>query len=99
MAVFTKVSDQDLSQFLADYDLGEAVCLSPIAEGVENTNYKLETTQGLFVLTLFERRTPADALPYVVGLMRQLDARGVAVPSPIADRTGTYLKLLCDRPA
>ncbi|GAK32365.1 homoserine kinase [alpha proteobacterium Q-1] len=99
MAVFTTVSESDLAHFLADYDLGEAVTLTPIAEGVENTNYKLLTSTGLYVLTLFERRTPADALPYVVDLMLQLDARAVPVPRPIADREGRALKSLCQRPA
>lgn len=97
MAVFTAVHDDDLARYLLEYDIGDPVRLLPIAEGVENTNYRLETTTGPYVLTLFERRTPADALPYVVGLMRHLHARGVLVPSPIADKAGRYLKNLSDR--
>lgn len=99
MAVFTAVDDDDLARYLLEYDIGTCVRLLPIAEGVENTNYYLETTTGSYVLTLFERRTPADALPYVVGLMRHLYMRGVLVPSPIADRAGRYLKRLSDRPS
>lgn len=99
MAVFTSVSKAMLADYLVDYTIGESVCLSPIAEGVENTNYKLETTTGHYILTLFERRTPSDALPYVVGLMRHLNRRGLPVPAPVADRTGRYLKMLAGRPS
>lgn len=99
MAVFTKVSDAELAAFLADYDIGAAREFAPIAEGIENSNYRLQTEKGQFVLTLFERRTPADALPFVVGLMRHLEARGAPVPRPIPDRRGDSLKTLNDRPA
>lgn len=67
MAVFTPVSIADAEAFLAGYDIGEVVELTPIAEGVENTNYRLDTTRGRFVLTLFEGRTDEASLPFVWG--------------------------------
>ena len=63
MAVFTPVSLADAKAFLAGYDIGEVVELTAIAEGVENTNYRLDTTRGRFVLTLFEGRTDEASLP------------------------------------
>ncbi|MEC8776878.1 MAG: homoserine kinase, partial [Pseudomonadota bacterium] len=39
MAVYTKVSDEDLKAFVADYDIGAVLSFKGIAEGVENTNY------------------------------------------------------------
>ena len=74
MAVYTNVSDDALAAFLAEYDLGEAVAFKGIAEGVENSNYYLETTTGRFILTLFEKRADPKALPYFIGLrMAYLD--------------------------
>ena len=68
MAVFTSVSLDQARAFLTGYDIGEAVSLTAIAEGVENTNYRLETQQDgvtrRFVLTLFEGRTDAASLPF-----------------------------------
>ena len=64
MAVYTQVSDAALAAFLADYDIGEPRALKGIAEGVENSNFYLETTQDRFILTLFEKR--ADSRPALV---------------------------------
>ena len=99
MAVFTEISPARLERFLADYSLGAVEALTPIAEGTENTNYRLETAAGRYVLTVFERRTPAAALPYVVALLRHLAAAGQPVPLPIAGDDGNALKRLAGKPA
>ncbi len=99
MAVFTHVSQQELRRFLASYELGEVRRLDPIAEGVENTNYRLVTARGRYVLTLFERRTPEDALPFVIAWLEHLVAKGAPVPRPIPDRHGRRLRKLAGRPA
>ena len=64
MAVYTEVSDVELSTFMASYDLGELLSFKGIAEGVENTNYLLATTHGQFILTLYEKRVAAQDLPF-----------------------------------
>ena len=99
MAVYTEVPDGDLAQFIAEYDLGEAVSCKGIAEGVENSNYLLRTTQGTYILTLYEKRVRPDDLPFFIGLMQHLAAKGLSCPTPIADRNGQALKTLCGRPA
>ena len=53
MAVYTQVSDDALEAFLDGYDIGRPRSFKGIAEGVENSNYYLETDQGRFILTLF----------------------------------------------
>lgn len=99
MAVYTQVSAEALDAFLADYDVGALVAAKGIAEGVSNSNYLVETTDGRFILTLYEARTnPAD-LPWFVGLMRHLAADGQPVPGPVVDRRGEALKELQGRPA
>jgi len=57
MAVYTEVPDEELEAFLATYDIGTLMSYKGIAEGVENSNYYLETETGRYILTLFERRT------------------------------------------
>ena len=91
MAVYTQVSDAALGQFLRDYDLGDAVAFKGIAEGVENSNYYLETTQGRYILTLFEKRVKAEDLPYFIGLKQHLAAQGYSCPLPIVGRDGVAL--------
>lgn len=99
MAVYTNVSDEDLAQYLTEYDLGEAIAFKGIAEGVENSNYFLETTQGRFILTLFEKRAnPAD-LPYFIELKQHLAANGYSCPLPVAAKDGKALRTLAGRPS
>lgn len=99
MAVYTAVSAEALAGLLAGYDIGAAISFKGIAEGVENSNYLLETTAGRYVLTLYEKRVAVGDLPWFLALMTHLAARGLPVPRPVDDRRGVALQELCDRPA
>src|SRR6476620_747778 len=98
MSVYTTVSSEELDAWLARYTLGALVEMTPIAAGIENTNYFVTTERGRFVLTLYER-LPADELPFYLNLMAHLARFGVEVPAPVHDRTGTLVSLLTGRPA
>jgi homoserine kinase type II len=99
MAVYTEVSDDELEAFVAEYDIGRVVSCKGIAEGVENTNYLLQTDRDSFILTLYEKRVNPDELPFFVGLMEHLAARGLVCPTPIRGSDGRTLRSLCGRPA
>lgn len=98
MSVYTTVTEQSLSQFLTEYTIGDLVSLAGISDGIENTNYFVETTQGHYVLTLFETLS-ADELPFFLELMAHLNEHQVPSAHPIADNNKHYLKTLCDKPA
>jgi homoserine kinase type II len=99
MAVYTDVSDEALDSFLAAYDIGAPLSFKGIAEGVENSNYLLATERGRFILTLYERRVREADLPFFLGLIDHLAARGFACPGPVRARDGALFRTLCDRPA
>lgn len=99
MAVYTHVSAEALADFLARFDVGELVSAKGIAEGVENSNYLVETTRGRFILTLYEKRVDAADLPFFMALLDHLDAKGLPVPPAIKDRHGTEIHELAGRPA
>ena len=94
MAVYTKVSDAAAQDFLQAYDLGALVELTGIQEGVSNSNYRLTTTVGAYILTLYEKRVAASDLPFFIGLMRHLHGHGLSCPLPIAGRDGEALRRL-----
>jgi homoserine kinase type II len=99
MAVYTDVTDEELQQFLAGYDLGTLLSYKGIAEGVENSNFLLHTSQGSFILTLYEKRVAAGDLPFFLNLMEHLAARGLTCPQPVRSRSGEALGTLARRPA
>ena len=88
MAVYTDVSDEELQQFLAGYDIGALLAYKGIAEGVENSNFLLHTSTGFFILTLYEKRVAAGDLPFFLGLIEHLAARGLTCPQPVRSRGG-----------
>ena len=99
MAVYTDVTDVELEAFLAAFDLGRPLVFKGIAEGVENSNFLVETEGGRYFLTVFERRVSAEDLPFFFGLMQAMAAQGFPCPKPIADRHGHILKTLRGKPA
>jgi homoserine kinase type II len=99
MAVYTDVTDEELQQFLAGYELGTLLSYKGIAEGVENSNFLLHTAAGSFILTLYEKRVAADDLPFFLNLMEHLSARGLTCPQPVRSRSGGTLGRLANRPA
>jgi homoserine kinase type II len=99
MAVYTDVSAEQLAEFLAGYGIGDLLSYKGIAEGVENSNYLLHTSRGYFFLTLYEKRVAAGDLPFFLGLMAHLAARGITCPQPVPNRAGVALGTLAGRPA
>ena len=99
MAVYTQVADDELAAFLGAYDIGALVSYKGIAEGVENSNYFLQTERGSFILTLYEKRVDPADLPFFLGLMDHLAAQDIACPTPIHARDGEALRTLAGRPA
>jgi homoserine kinase type II len=98
VAVYTDISDQELAELLSAYDLGEALSFKGVAEGVENSNFLLETDTGRYFLTVFERRARPEDLPYFLGLMRWLAEHGFPCAKPIADRSGSDLRTVRGKP-
>jgi homoserine kinase type II len=99
VAVYTDVAAEDLAAFLAGYDIGDLLAYKGIAEGVENSNFLVHTSRGYFILTLYEKRVAAKDLPFFLGLMEHLHARGITCPQPVKNKAGEVLGRVAGRPA
>ncbi|MBY4629195.1 homoserine kinase [Rhizobium croatiense] len=99
MAVYTDIAEDDLKWFLTEYDVGSLLSYKGIAEGVENSNFLLHTSKEPLILTLYEKRVEKSDLPFFLGLMQHLAARGLSCPLPLPRRDGALLGSLSGRPA
>lgn len=99
MAVYTEVSDEELGAFIDTYDVGQLMSYKGIAEGVENSNYLVQTDKAYFILTLYEKRVNPEDLPFFLQLKQHLAAKGLSCPTPVASKDGKLLGTLAGRPA
>src|SRR5689334_13427295 len=97
MAVYTEVSFEDLEKLLEQYDIGQPLSFKGIAEGVENSNFYLQTDRGAFILTLYEKRVHTSDLPFFLGLMEHLAGHGLSCPQPVRSRAGEPSFVLKER--
>ena len=98
MSVFTPVSVDEARAFVAPYHVGDIIDFQNIAAGVENSNFFVTTTQGRYVLTIFEKIPRAD-LDFYMGLMSHLRANGVACAAPLTTAQGVVVGALHGKPA
>ncbi|MDR7031623.1 homoserine kinase [Mesorhizobium sp. BE184] len=99
MAVYTDIGEIELAAFLEHYGIGELLSYKGIAEGVENSNFLLHTSTGVYILTLYEKRVNRDDLPFFLGLMRHLAGKGLSCPLPVTRKDGQTIGELAGRPA
>ena len=99
MAVYTKLSENDLKDFFSKYNVGKIQKYEEIKEGIENTNYFIQTEKGKFILTLYEKRVDEKDLPFFIGLMRNLYDKKFPSPEPVINKNGNYISEIFNKKA
>jgi homoserine kinase type II len=99
MAVYTKIPEDELKKFFTKYDLGKLLNYKEIKEGIENTNYFIQTEKGKFILTLYEKRVEEKDLPFFIGLMKNLFDKNFISPEPIININGNYISEILNKKA
>ncbi|MFM5884137.1 MAG: homoserine kinase [Novosphingobium sp.] len=99
MAVYTHLGAEDMAALIAAFDVGELRSAKGIAEGVSNSNWLIETSGrdgagARFILTMYEYRIDTAELPYFLGLLDHLAAKGCPVPRTIHDRDGNLFRVI-----
>tara|TARA_B100001123_G_C15325066_1_gene1029264 strand:+ start:1357 stop:2325 length:969 start_codon:yes stop_codon:yes gene_type:complete len=99
MAVYTKIPRKELDIFFNRYDLGKVKKFFGIKEGIENTNYFVQTEKNKFILTIYEKRVDEKDLPFFIGLMTNLNNSDFKCPKPIINRNGNYISEILGKKA
>lgn len=93
MAVHTKLTQNEIIAFLKNYSIGELVTFKEILDGIDNSNFIIETTQDKFILTIFENRISQEQLPFFMDLKLHLAQHQICCPKPIANNAGQLISL------
>ena len=99
MAVYTKLSENQLKEFFSKYNLGNLLDYKDIKEGIENTNYFMHPEKGKFILTLYEKRVDNKDLPFFISLMKNLFDKNFPSPEPIINKNGNYISEISGKKA
>jgi homoserine kinase type II len=99
MAVYTRIPEHELAECVSKYTIGNVRGIKDILSGVENSNFLLTTDTGNYILTLYEKRTREEDLPFFINLMRHMAAKNIPCPAPIVDKNGLVLQRLSNKPA
>jgi len=99
MAVYTKISKAELNNFFKNYEIGKITKFFGIKEGIENTNYQVQTKKNKFILTIYEKRVDSKDLPFFIGLMTNLYNSNFKCPRPIVNKNGNYISEILGKKA
>ena len=80
MAIYTKLDKVKINSILSNYSLGNLKKFEGIKEGIENTNYSIETDKGKYILTIYEKRVNKNDLPFFSELMLGLSNKSFICP-------------------
>ena len=72
MAIYTKISREDVKSIEKKFNLGKIVSFKCIKKGIENTNYLLKTKNKKFILTIFEKRVQKKRFTFLYELNGQV---------------------------
>lgn len=98
MSVYTQLQRDEILLLLENYHLGHLEAFEGVNDGVTNTIYHLTTTQGEYILTLFEDLS-ADSLPFYLHLIEHHCEQGVPCPEVVKNKNGHAIMALKHKPA
>ena len=90
MSVYTILKNKDVENILNEYDIGSLKSFKGISDGITNTNYYLNTSQGKYVLTIFEDIKRSKVIKYLK-LMNFFSKQGLCSPEIMITRKNEIL--------
>ncbi len=86
MAVYTKITFEELAQHLTNYEVGELVEFKEIVDGIDNSNFIVKTSINTFIFTIFESRIDKNSLDYFMNFKEHLALKNISCPAPIKSK-------------
>lgn len=98
MAVYTKISQNDLEILLSGYSIGSLKSFTAITAGIQNSNYFIDTDKARYVLTIYESSVNAADIPFFLNLTEHFAKNGIPCPMPIRNNGGNNISTIHGKP-
>lgn len=87
MALYTKLNSAEIKTIISQYNLGSLGYFSLFERGAVNTNFKVTTDKGIYVMKVIEERS-AEELAFQLEVIEYLRGCGISVPSLVKNVAG-----------
>ena len=99
MAVYTDINKSDLENIFANYDIGKPIEILPISNGINNSNYKVITSNGNYLLTIIEDGSISSSdINFITNLITELSKADIPTPKPVLNKEGCQVIEFAGKP-
>ena len=99
MAVYTKINQKEINTINESFNIEKIISFKGIKQGIENTNYLLNSKKKIYILTIFEKRVLQKEIPFFMKLMDNLNSSKINCPKPLKTKNNKYLIKLKNKTA
>jgi homoserine kinase type II len=87
MADYTKITREQVSEWLTRYDLGKIMSMTPIKGGQANSSIRIDTSRGAFTLSVCDEKSP-EQIQCLTRVLACLEAEGFPTTRLVPARNG-----------
>ena len=99
MAYLTELNEDDIKNIIFNYKILDYINITPIYEGIQNSNYIITTKSKKYIFTIFEDKYVACNLQKFLGFMLFVNKSGFNCPCPITDSNHNLVSNLNSKPS
>ncbi|MDG2255866.1 MAG: homoserine kinase [Opitutaceae bacterium] len=97
MALYTKLDEKQINKITSVFDIGRVVRFRALEGGSENSNYRIETEDKAYVLTLCEAKSK-ETVRKLASLLTHLETNGFKSSRVLPTSNGDYLSSYRGKP-
>ena len=98
MAHLTNLKQNNIDKIILNYNILNFIDFIPIYDGIQNSNYIINTKNKKFILTIFEDKYVVSNINYFIKLLLFCRKYDFNCPYPIIDKNKKYINFINRKP-
>ncbi|MDG2000747.1 MAG: homoserine kinase [Alphaproteobacteria bacterium] len=99
MAYVTNLSKKNIDYILLNYNILNYVNYTPIYDGIQNSNYIINTVNKKYILTIFEDSYVSSNINFFLNLLSFCNKNNFICPMPILDKYNNTVNYINKKPS